>query len=100
MNGTLPGIIRPTLPTVACRRSSLARATSLWRTRVLSRNVAHLELSVYNLRGQLVATLAQRDFLPGEHRVTFNGSALASGVYLIHLQGEGVSQTSKLLLLK
>ena len=60
----------------------------------------HLHLAVYNLRGQHIATLADDVFLPGEHRVTFDGSSLASGVYLIHLNEEDVSQTSKVLLLK
>ncbi len=60
----------------------------------------HLRLSVYNLRGQLVATLADGEFLPGEHRVTFDGAKLASGVYFISLHGEGVMETRKVLLLK
>ena len=60
----------------------------------------HLRLAVYNLRGQQIATLADDIFLPGEHRLTFDGSSHASGVYLIHLLGEDVSQTSKVLLLK
>ena len=60
----------------------------------------HLHLAVYNLRGQQIATLADDDFPPGEHRVTFDGSSHASGVYLIHLNGEDVSQTRKVLLLK
>ena len=60
----------------------------------------HLRLAVYNLRGQLVATLADTNFPPGEHRVTFDGSSLASGVYLISMHGEDVSHTSKVLLLK
>ena len=61
---------------------------------------SHLRLAIYNLRGQQIATLADDDFPPGEHRVTFDGSSLASGVYLVHLNGEDVSQTSKVLLLK
>ena len=61
---------------------------------------SHLRLAVYNLRGQLVATLADGVFPPGEHRVTFDGSSLASGVYLIHLNGEDVSRTRKVLLVK
>ncbi len=60
----------------------------------------HFTLQAYNLRGQLVATLAEGEFLAGEHRVTFDGAALASGVYLIRLSGEGVAETRKALLLK
>ena len=61
---------------------------------------AHLHVSVHNLRGQLIATLAEGEFLPGEHRVPFDGSALASGVYLLCLRGEGVVETRKALLVK
>ena len=59
-----------------------------------------IQLSVYNLRGQLIRTLSNEVFLPGEHRIPFDGSALASGVYLIRLRGEDVSQSRKVLLLK
>ena len=61
---------------------------------------SHLHLAVYNLRGQHIATLADADFPPGEHRVTFDGSSHASGVYFIRLHGEDVSQSRKVLLLK
>ena len=61
---------------------------------------SHLRLAVFNLRGQHIATLADADFPPGEHRVTFDGSSLASGVYFIRLHGEDVSQSRKVLLLK
>ncbi len=61
---------------------------------------AELRLAVYNLRGQEVAVLAMGEFAAGEHRVTFDGAALASGVYLIRLSGEGVEESRKALLLK
>ena len=61
---------------------------------------AHLRLAVFSLRGQHIATLADDDFPPGEHRVTFDGSSLASGVYFIRLHREDVSQSRKVLLLK
>ena len=60
----------------------------------------HFTLQAYNLRGQLVQSIADTDFPAGEHRVTLDGSALASGVYLIRLSGEGVAETRKALLLK
>ncbi len=60
----------------------------------------HLRLSAYNLCGQLVADLAEGDFMPGEHQVRFDGQALASGVYFITLRTEDVAQTRKVLLLK
>ncbi len=60
----------------------------------------HFTLQAYNLRGQLVQTLADTDFPAGEHIARFDASHLASGVYLISLRGEGVVKTRKTLLLK
>ena len=60
----------------------------------------HFTLKAYNLQGQLVRTLADTDFPAGKHIAHFDGSALASGVYLVSLRGEGVNQTRKTLLLK
>ncbi len=60
----------------------------------------HFTLQVYNLRGQLVQTLANTDFAAGEHRVRFDGRALASGVYLVRLAGPRCSSVKKVLLVK
>ena len=60
----------------------------------------HFTLQAYNLRGQLVRTLADTDFPAGEHLVHFDGSALASGLYLIRLEGPHTSQTRKVLLVR
>jgi hypothetical protein len=62
-------------------------------------------LSVYNLQGALVRTLANGPMAAGEHRLTFDGRnaqglALASGTYLLHLAGPGGQQTRSLTLLK
>lgn len=58
-------------------------------------------LIVYNLLGQTVKTLVDEDQQAGDHRVTFDGSTLASGVYLYRLQSDsGASASKKMLLLK
>ncbi len=57
-------------------------------------------LCVYNLRGQRVADLYHGLQDSGEHQVFFDGSALASGIYIVRLQaGERVAQ-HKITLLK
>ncbi len=59
-----------------------------------------LSLKVYDLQGRLVQTLAEGQFLAGEHEARFDGSALASGLYLVHLAGEEQSAVQRVLLLK
>ena len=60
----------------------------------------YVELSVYNISGQRVATLMTDKRNGGKHRVFWNASALNSGVYMIHLQTEKYNQTIKSILLK
>jgi glucuronoarabinoxylan endo-1,4-beta-xylanase len=60
----------------------------------------NVKLSVYDLLGREVAVLANERKMPGTYEVTFDGSNLASGVYLYRLQSGSLVQTRKLLLLK
>ncbi len=58
-------------------------------------------LRVYNIIGQVVATLYDDVARAGQYyRVQFNASSLASGVYLFRLQSGGKSDLKKMLLLK
>jgi len=64
-----------------------------------------VRLNIYNLRGQLVKTLANGRMEAGLHRLTWTGlddagRPVASGVYLYRLEGRGFSQSRKMLLLK
>ena len=59
-----------------------------------------ITLSVYDITGRLVQTLADRVYPQGSYRVTFDGSKLASGIYFARLQGNRISRTQKLVLLK
>ncbi|MEW6755226.1 MAG: FG-GAP-like repeat-containing protein [Candidatus Latescibacterota bacterium] len=68
-----------------------------------------VELAVYNLAGQKVATLVREERPAGTHTVTWDGrdgegQPLASGVYLCQLrargQGSGLAHTRKLLLVR
>ena len=60
----------------------------------------NVELSVYNLRGQKVAMLANEPQNAGLHTATFDASNLTSGVYLYKLQTNGFSTMKKMLLVK
>ncbi|KAF0152349.1 MAG: hypothetical protein FD143_1142 [Ignavibacteria bacterium] len=60
----------------------------------------HVSLKVYNMLGQLVATLFDGMQQVGNYKADFNGYNLASGVYVYKLQAENVSISKKLVLMK
>ncbi len=62
-------------------------------------------LRVYDQGGQLVRTLTERAFAPGQHRLRWNGRnaaghQAASGTYFVVLRGPGVSEAQKAVLLR
>ncbi|MFZ0454013.1 MAG: T9SS type A sorting domain-containing protein [Ignavibacteriaceae bacterium] len=59
-----------------------------------------VSLKVYNLLGQEVATLFSGNQKAGNYVATFDGSDLASGVYMYKLQSDKVSLTKKFVLMK
>jgi len=63
-----------------------------------SAGTVHLE--VFNVRGANVATLVNGYREAGNHQVTFDASALPSGVYLYRLTALGETVTGKMFLLK
>jgi hypothetical protein len=64
------------------------------------RAASHVSLKVYDTAGRLVATLTDGLMLAGTHRATFDGSRLASGIYLARLQAGEFTATQKLVMLK
>jgi len=61
---------------------------------------SNVVLVVYNSLGQQVAMLVNGEEAPGEHSVRFDGSKLASGVYIYRLTAGTFSQTRRLLLIR
>ena len=59
-----------------------------------------VKIKIYDLIGQEVATLLDEEKMSGYHRVTFNASNLASGIYFYRLQAGEFVQTRKMVLLK
>ena len=57
-------------------------------------------LNVYNTLGQKVATLINKNLQAGNYEAQFNGSDLASGVYVYELKINGVRLTGKMNLIK
>lgn len=61
---------------------------------------SHVTLSVVDMLGRTVATLADGQEQPGSHVVRFDATNLPSGVYSAVLEINGISQARQLILLK
>ena len=60
----------------------------------------HVSLKVYDVLGREVATLVNEQKAPGNYEVKFDGSKLASGVYIYRIEAGKFSDLKKLLLIK
>jgi hypothetical protein len=63
-------------------------------------HVEHAKLTIYDVTGRQVKVLANEVLDAGEHRVTFDGSSLASGIYFARMQGRDFVGIQKMVLLK
>jgi hypothetical protein len=63
-------------------------------------NGSHVELAVYNLLGEKVATLVSRQMGVGDHNYRFNGRDLPSGIYYYQLVTDNYRQVKKMILLR
>lgn len=64
-----------------------------------------VRISIFSIDGRLVKTLADETFIPGRHERVWqgrdnNGRAVASGTYLYMMEGPGIQQTRRMLLIK
>ena len=59
-----------------------------------------MQLTVYDLMGQKIHTLANDQFSAGRHQFTFNAANLPSGIYLYRLRTNEAVFTKKMTLLK
>jgi hypothetical protein len=60
----------------------------------------HVKLSLYNVLGQLVATLVDENENAGYKSVQFDASAYSSGVYFYHISAGSFTAAHKMLLMK
>ncbi len=60
----------------------------------------HVTVTVFNLRGHRVATLADKEMSAGEHSLRFDGQGLSSGTYFYRLVGVGYEMTGKMQMVK
>jgi len=70
------------------------------RIRFELQNPAPVNLTIFNNRGQRVATLADAVFLSGKHSLAWNPASAASGIYLIRLQAGDQALYQKCVLVK
>ena len=59
-----------------------------------------VSLKVFNVMGQEVASLVDRQVQAGSHMITFDASSLTSGVYFVRMQADGFSAVRKVMLMK
>ncbi len=65
---------------------------------------SHIELSIYNIKGQKIKTLAQNEFSKGSHLIIWNGDdefnkPVSTGIYFYKLEVNGIIETMKKCLL-
>ena len=59
-----------------------------------------VELSIYNLLGERIATLVNERQNPGNYVIQFDASNLASGIYFYHLKTKSFNQVKKMLVIR
>ncbi|MHA2061706.1 MAG: T9SS type A sorting domain-containing protein, partial [Candidatus Sifarchaeia archaeon] len=59
-----------------------------------------VSLHVYNLLGEVVATLVNEEKPVGNYEVEFDAASLSSGIYFYKLQAGTFIQTKKMILMK
>ncbi|MBD3169452.1 MAG: T9SS type A sorting domain-containing protein [candidate division Zixibacteria bacterium] len=63
-------------------------------------NSANIQLDIYNLKGELVETVANGHYDAGSHSVNWNADNYASGTYFARLNVDNQTSVAKLSLLK
>jgi len=73
---------------------------SIGNENLSTRTGSHVRLVVYDLLGRELAVLVDETKPPGDHAVRFDGSRLASGVYLYRMTSGGFSASRTMCLVK
>jgi hypothetical protein len=69
----------------------------------ISFNLPHstdVKLEIFNIMGQKITTLIDKGLEAGSHKITWDGSNVASGVYFYRIQAGELNATRKMVLLK
>ncbi|MCB9472978.1 MAG: T9SS type A sorting domain-containing protein [Candidatus Delongbacteria bacterium] len=100
--GTHAGVLEPAaLPqTFAIQRLYPNPFNPTTRIELSVPETAVVRLRIFNLQGQQVATLVDGRLEAGVHSILFDGSALASGMYLARAEYQCQTQDRKMMLIK
>lgn len=79
---------------------SIPDQSSFNKVSAVSSGGSFVSLKIYNILGQEVAVLVNKDQSPGNYKVKFDGSRLASGTYFYRLQAGDFVKIKKMLLIK
>jgi hypothetical protein len=74
------------------------RPTSAAQLRIQTRG--KVTLSVYDVSGRLVGTLVDGWYEIGVHEAIFDGTGLASGIYIYEMSAGSFNATGKMVLMK
>ncbi len=61
---------------------------------------SYVDISIYNIAGQLITTLINDRIVPGDYQVNWDARNYPSGVYFVQLKSNTSSFTKKLVLMK
>lgn len=61
---------------------------------------SNISIKVYDMTGRMIANIANGKYLPGQYEAAFDGSGLASGMYVYRFEAGSFSRTLKMVLLK
>ena len=62
--------------------------------------VAKVMITIYNIRGQKVEVLSSQVYTPGYHRVRWDASTNASGIYFVTMKSDQFFKSQKIALVK
>ena len=81
--------------TIGYRVPGVTKGSGVWGL-----GSSRVKLAVYDLLGREVAVLVDEQKPAGSYIVEFNGSGVASGVYLVRLQADGRTAVKSMLLIR
>ena len=61
---------------------------------------SHVNAMIYNINGQVIETIVDKQVLAGKHTIEWNANEHASGIYFIKVQADNQLATQKLILIK
>ena len=61
---------------------------------------SHVRLTIFNIQGQIVETLIDKQQMPGMYELKWNGSGTATGIYFYRIETDSWQQVRRMILIK